>query len=173
MLQSSFNVGNEGSVVSEEEVAEQLLKCFCVGMQSPAVKQTAVKTVADIYSTAIVKVLYVLFKHFAEKDAEQSLCKNTTSSHSVDDGEESRDVAVHPKMTTLVFVRLDNHAEEFRGQPMCSMIIHSPFLLTMSKALFRSTNATYCPLFCSLHSSSNCLRTNTMSVVLLLALNPY
>ena len=27
---------------------EQQLKCFCVGMQSPEVKQTAVKTIADV-----------------------------------------------------------------------------------------------------------------------------
>ena len=65
-------MGNEGSVVSKDEVTEQLLKCFCVGMQTPEVKQIAVKMVADVYSTIIVKVFYELFKHHAEKDAEQS-----------------------------------------------------------------------------------------------------
>ena len=38
VLQGSFGVGNKGSVVSEEEVTKELLKCFCVGMQSPEVK---------------------------------------------------------------------------------------------------------------------------------------
>ena len=57
MLQGSFDVGNEGSVVSEEEVTEQLLKCFCVGIQSPEFKQTAVKTVANVHSTVIVNFL--------------------------------------------------------------------------------------------------------------------
>ena len=71
-------MGNEGSVVNEEGVTEQLLKRFCVGMQSPEVKQTAVKKVADVYSTVIVKVFYDLLKHHAEKDAEQSRCQNTT-----------------------------------------------------------------------------------------------
>ena len=46
------------------------------------------------------------------------------------------------------------------GQPRCSMIIHRPFLLNVSNALVRSTNAT-CSLFfffffCSLHFSWSC-----------------
>ena len=45
------------ATISEEEVTEQQLKYFCVGMQSPEVKQTAVKMVADGYSTVIVKVV--------------------------------------------------------------------------------------------------------------------
>ena len=44
--------------------------CFCAGMQSPEVKQTDIKTVADVYSAIIVKVFNALFKHHAEKDAE-------------------------------------------------------------------------------------------------------
>ena len=46
------------------------------------------------------------------------------------------------------------------------MIIHNPFLLTVP-------NTTYSLLFCSLYFSVNCMRTNTMPVVSLLALNPY
>ena len=65
-------MSNEGSVVNEEEVTEQLLKCFCVGMQSPEVKQKAVKTV-DVYGKVIVKVFYDLFKYHGEKDVAQSL----------------------------------------------------------------------------------------------------
>ena len=53
------------------------------------------------------------------------------------------------------------------------MIIHSPFLLTMSNAFARSTNATYSPLFSPRHFIWSCLRTNTMSVVPLLAPNPH
>ena len=84
VLQGSFGVGNEGSVVSEEEVMEQLLYFF-VGMQSPEFKQTAVKAVVDVYSTVIVKVFYDLFKHHAEKDAELSQCQNTTLFHAIND----------------------------------------------------------------------------------------
>ena len=94
MLQGSFAVGDEGSVVSEEEVTEQLLKCFCANMQSPEVKLTDVKTVADVYSTVIVKVFFDQFKHHAEKDAEQSRCHDTTLYHDIDDGKGSREVAV-------------------------------------------------------------------------------
>ena len=85
---------------------------FCVGKQSPEVKQAVVKTVADIYSTVIVKVFYDLFKHHAEKDAEQSRCQNTTLFHAVDDEEGSREVAVQPNLAALVFVQLDNYSEE-------------------------------------------------------------
>ena len=110
MLQGSFGEGNERYVVSEEKVTEQLLKCFCVDMQSPVIKQTVLKTIADVYSTVIVKVFYDLFKHHAEKYAVQCRCQNTTLLHAVDDGEGSIEVTVQSKLATLVFVQLDNHA---------------------------------------------------------------
>ena len=81
-------------------------------MQSPEVKQSAVKTVGDVYSSVIVKDFYDLFKHNAEKDAEQSRCQKTTLFHTVDDGEGCRGVVVQPNLAALVFVQLDNHAEE-------------------------------------------------------------
>ena len=81
-------------------------------MQSPEVKQTANKTVADIYNTVIVNDFYGPFKHHAEKDAEQSRCQNTAIFHAVDDSERSREVAVQPNLAALVLVQLDNHAEE-------------------------------------------------------------
>ena len=105
MLQVSFRVGNEGIVVSEEEVTEQLLKCFCVGMQSPEVKQIAVKAVADVYSTVIVNVFNDIIKHHAEKDAEQSRCQNTTLIHAVDDWERPREVTVQPNLAAVVFIQ--------------------------------------------------------------------
>ena len=61
----------------------------------------------------------------------------------------------------------------FCGQPSRFMISHSPFLLTVSNALVRSTKVMYSPLFCSLHFSCSCLRLNTISVVLLFALKPH
>ena len=63
-------------------------------MQSFEIKQTAVKTVADVYSTVIIKVFNDLFKHHAEKDAEQSRYQNTTLFQAVDDRGGSREVAV-------------------------------------------------------------------------------
>ena len=80
-------------------------------MQSPEVKQTAIKTVADVYSTIIVKI-YDLFKHHAEKDAEQSRCQNTALFHAIDDGERSREVTIQHNLAMLVFVQSDNHDEE-------------------------------------------------------------
>ena len=58
---------------------------------------------------------YDLFKYHAEKDDEQSQCQNTILFHAVDDGEGSREVAVQPNLTVLVFVELDNHAEKLCG----------------------------------------------------------
>ena len=78
-------------------------------MQSPEVKQTAVKTVADVYNTVILEVLYVLLGIMPKKHAEQSRCQNTTLFHAVDDGEGSREVAVQPNLAALVYVQLDNH----------------------------------------------------------------
>ena len=115
MLQGSFGVGNEGCVVGEEEIMEQLLKCFCVGMQSPEIKQTAVKTVADVYSTVMVNVFNDLFKHHAEKDAEQSRRQNSTLFHAVGDRGGPREVTVQPNLAALVFMQLDSHIEELWG----------------------------------------------------------
>ena len=64
-------MGDEDSIVNKEEVMERLLKCFCVGMQSPEVKQSAIKVVADAYSTVIINVFSGLFMYHAEKDAEE------------------------------------------------------------------------------------------------------
>ena len=75
---------------------------------------------------------------------------NTTMFHTVDDGEGFIEVAVQSNLAALVFVQLDNHAEELWGQPRCSMIIHIPFLFTVSNALVRSTNATCSALDISL-----------------------
>lgn len=82
-------MGDEGSVVGEEEVTEQLLKCLCVGLQSSEANQTAVKAIADVHSTVIIEVLCGLFKHHSEKDAKQSRFQDTTLFHAVDDGEGS------------------------------------------------------------------------------------
>ena len=76
------------------------------------VKQTAFKRVADVYSTVIVMVLYDLFKHHAEKDAEKIQYQYTTLFHAVVDGEGSTEVSFQPKIAALVFVQLKNHAEE-------------------------------------------------------------
>ena len=90
---------------------KQLLKCFCVGLQSPDVKQAAIEIVAGVYSTVIIKGFYDLFRNHAEKDAEQSRYQNTTLFHAVDDGG-SREAAVQPNLAALVFVQLDNHVEK-------------------------------------------------------------
>ena len=88
------------------------LSIFVWACKSPDIKQTAIKTVVDVHSTMIVKVFYNLFKHHTEKDAGQSRCQNTTLFHTIDNGKGSREVAVQSNLAALVFVQLDNHAEE-------------------------------------------------------------
>ena len=48
-------MGNTGSIIGEEEIADQLLKGSCVCLQSPEVEQTAVKMVANVHSVVIIK----------------------------------------------------------------------------------------------------------------------
>ena len=89
---------------------------FCLSMQSSEFKHSSVKTVANVYSDVIVKVSNDLFKHHAEKDAEQSQSQNTTLFHAVDD--------VQPNLSALVFLQLDNHANEFfflGGGSLCAL----------------------------------------------------
>ena len=40
-------------------------------------------------------------------------------------------------------MQLDHHLKELWGQPRCLRISQRPFLLTMSKALVKSTNVVY------------------------------
>lgn len=68
-LQGSFSVGDKSSVISEEEVTGQLLKCLCVGLQPPEVKRTAVKVVADEHKPQLQR------KHTNHKGV-QMVCKN-------------------------------------------------------------------------------------------------
>ena len=121
MWQISFGESNKGSVVSKEEVMEQLLKGFCVGMQSPKEPVPAIKTVVDVYSTVIIKVFYDLFKHHAEKDTEQSVPEDHPVSTPYDNGEGPRAVTVQPNLATLVFTELDNCTEELWGE---SKVLH-------------------------------------------------
>ena len=129
MLQGSFGVDNDGSVISKDEVTEQLLKCFCVGMRSPEVKQNAVKTVTDLYSTVLSRssmtYLCIMLKKMPNrvgsstqpcfmlltvgKDPERSLF-NLTWLH----------WSLYSWITML---------RNFSGQPRHSMITHSPFLM--------------------------------------------
>ena len=162
VLQFSFSAGNEGSIVSEEEVTEQLLECFCTGMQSPEVKQTTVKTVGDVYSTIMVKKMLNSVGAITQpcfmplmmgKDPERLLFN-----------------LIWPHWSLCSWITMVGN---FGGQLRHTMILLTPFLLPVSNALVRSINAIYSPLFCSLHFSWSYLRMNTMSVVPLLALNPH
>ena len=96
--------------VSEDEVMEQLFKCFCVDMKSPEVKQTAVKTVADVYSTVSSSKSSMPYLNMMlnRVGARTQLCFTLLTMV-------SREVAVQPNLAALVFVQLDNDTEELWG----------------------------------------------------------
>ena len=56
-------------------------------------------------------------------------------------------------------------ATNFWGHLYFAMILQRPSLLTVSKALVRSTYMDYRSAFCSWHFSWSCLAVNTMSIV--------
>ena len=140
-------------------------------MQSPGVKQIAVKMVADVYSTVIIKVFYNLFKHHAEKDAEQSQCQNITLFHAVDDREGSREVTVQPILAAQVFVELDNHNEELWGAAK-ALHDHPQSLSAHCVKRFGQVHKRYQHSFV-LHPAFLLELSKNMSVVPLLALNPH
>ena len=61
-----------------------------MGLLSPEVEKTAVKTIVGVDSNVIAKVFHGLLEHHPEEDAEQSRCQDDA----VDDGEGFREVAV-------------------------------------------------------------------------------
>ena len=65
-----------------------------MGLLSPEVEKTAVKTIVGVDSNVIVKVFHGLLEHHPEEDAEQSRCQDASLFHAVDDGEGFREVAV-------------------------------------------------------------------------------
>lgn len=95
-------MGSEGLTVGEKEVTEHLPKYLGVSLQSPVVKQIAVK----------VSVFCGLFKHHTVEDAEFSHYQNTNPFHAFDDEKAHREVVVQPDLVALIFVQLDDRAEE-------------------------------------------------------------
>lgn len=88
-----------------------------MGLQSPDIKQITVKAVTDVYCILIVKVLCGLLELYAEEDAEQSWCQDTTLFNAADYGKGFRKVAVQPDLASLVFMQLGDHTEELWGTP--------------------------------------------------------
>ena len=127
-------------------------------MQSPEVKQTTVKTVADVYSTVIVKGFYDLFKKLNRvgartqprftmgKDPKRSLFNLTWP---------------HLSLCSWITI-LRNFGGGNQGAPWSSTITFCSLCQT-----FWSGPQTLHTVLCSAPciSLGSCLRTNTMSVV--------
>ena len=47
-LKGSLSMCNKSSVISEEEVSDQLLLGLCVGLKSPEIEEVAIEAIADI-----------------------------------------------------------------------------------------------------------------------------
>ena len=50
---------NKSSVISEEEVSDQLLLGLCVGLKSPEIEDVAIEAIADINAIIVVVVVVV------------------------------------------------------------------------------------------------------------------
>ena len=86
-LKDSLCVGDKGSVIREERVLDQPLLRLGVGLEASWIEETAIHTVPDVHPLVIIQVLSYLLEHYAEEDAEESRCQDTTLLHAVGDGE--------------------------------------------------------------------------------------
>ena len=55
-LKGSLNMCNKSSVISEEEVSDQLLLGLCVGLKSPEIEEVAIEAIADINAIIVIEV---------------------------------------------------------------------------------------------------------------------
>ena len=101
-LKGSLSMCNKSSVISEEEVSDQLLLCLCVGLKSPEIEEVAVAAIADINAIIVIEVFSSLSQHHAEEDGEESRCQDTALFHAVADCERLGEVTVEPDLATLV-----------------------------------------------------------------------
>jgi hypothetical protein len=62
-------MGDEGAIICEEQLHNQLFSDLGVGQEAPQVKQTSVGSEADV--DAICQVFFSLAKHHAEENGEQ------------------------------------------------------------------------------------------------------
>ena len=119
------------------------------------------------------QVVICLKDHDTEEDEEQCGGQNASLLDAVGDVEAVRQRPIVLRLTLLTFMELAEDGENFGGQPRRARIFHSPSLLTVSKALVKSTKYAYRPTFFSLHFFCICLSTKIMSTVPLLDLNPH
>ena len=58
-LKGSLSMCNKSSVISEEEVSDQLLLGLCVGLKSTEIEEVAIEAIADINAIIVVVVVVV------------------------------------------------------------------------------------------------------------------
>ena len=101
-LKGSLSMCNKSSVISEEEVSDQLLLGLCVGLKSPEIEEVAIEAIADINAIIVIEVFSSLSQHHAEEDGEESQCQDAALFHAVADCERLGEVTVEPDLATLV-----------------------------------------------------------------------
>ena len=134
-------MGEERTIISEQQFCDELLYGFGVGEQPPKVEKTAVWVETDIDS--VLDLLFCFPQHHAEEEREEGGCKHTALLYTVGNGETVRESTVLLHLTPL-------------AQPKRESIFHRPSLLAVSNALVRSMKATNSPMFCSWHFSWIC-----------------
>ena len=98
-LKGSLSICNKSSVISEEEVSDQLLLGLCVGLKSPEIEEVVIEAIAEINAIIVIEVFSRLSQHHAE---EESRCQDAALFHAVADCERLGEVTVEPDLATLV-----------------------------------------------------------------------
>ena len=103
-LKGSLSMCNKNSVISEEEVSDQLLLGLCVGLKSPekSPEEVAIEAIADINAIIVIEVFSSLSQHHAEEDGEESRCQDAALFYAVANCERLGEVTVEPDLATLV-----------------------------------------------------------------------
>ena len=126
------------------------------------------KTVSHIDFVHIIKIFCGLFEHHTEEVSEDSWCQDATLLHSTDDWKRIWEVTVASDLAILVFMQLNVYVQVL-WQKAESILWSGTFLLCSLGWMLGSDQW-------MLHTNNPVLlrallqRTNTMSVVLLLAL---
>ena len=106
-------MGENGAVVSKQQLSDEFLDRFCSSEETPKVEKTAVCSETDV--DAICQVLFCLTQHDAEEDGEQRGGQNASLLDAVGEGEAVRQRPIVLHLTLLTFMELAEDGETFGG----------------------------------------------------------
>ena len=113
VLQGFLRVGENGAVVSKQQLSDEFLDGFRAFEETPKVEETAVRSETDV--DAVWQVLFCLTEHDAEEAGEQCGGQNASLLDAVGDGEAARHRPIVLHLTLLTFMELAEDGEKFWG----------------------------------------------------------